>query len=194
MNTSLFFLSLFLPLREKVSHTLFICGFYFIFLYIFVYFHLNWDSSVLKRKLNIKRLPLFGWIQAEIMQVWTTWRWNIKMKWKWQGRSYFSEGFCKQSCTSENMFLLTKCFWFFFTITLKHIQDLRESSVGRLLSLNSWCGIKSYTISFLSLTQEASQGKTSYVHQHLFAFDEAMQCMYVKIHLDPCFRFFMSPW
>lgn len=35
------------------------------------------------------------------------------MKWKWQGRSYFSEGFCRQSCTSESMFLLTKCFLFF---------------------------------------------------------------------------------
>lgn len=57
-----------------------------------------------------------------------------------------------------------KVFLGFFTITLKHIQDLGESSVGRLLSLNSWCGIKSYTISFLSLTQEASQAKTSYVH------------------------------
>lgn len=64
MNT-FFSLSLFLPLREKVSHTLFIWGFYFVFLYIFVYFHLNGESSMLKRKLNIKRLPLFGWIQAE---------------------------------------------------------------------------------------------------------------------------------
>lgn len=121
---------------------------------------------------------------------------NVKMKHqnevKVTRQKLFFGGVCKQSCTSENMFLLTKCFLFFLLSRSNTYR--RESSVGRLLSLNSWCGIKSYTISFLSLTQEASQGKTSYVHQHLFAFDEAMQCMYVcKNSLRPMFQVLHEP-
>lgn len=162
-----FFLSLYFCHSEKKLVIPYLFGDFFLFFIYFCLFSFEWRIIHAKKKTKYKKASTVwmnpGTEKEVIMYKCKRYGQREDETWKWQGRSYFSEGFANRAARVRTCFCWQSVFGF-FTITLKHIQDLRESSVGRLLSLNSWCGIKSYTISFLSLTQEASQAKTSYVH------------------------------